>query len=266
MDIEAFNRAVPALFCISRIDAENALRNGERYEYRITEHYEIDLITGGGGFIETEGEVQPTQAGMLFFRRPGIRVCGWGGYHCYHLSFDLMGVQAGGIPFPNLFVLRNSAAVQAELRQLYEAFLNNEQILGLTAKKCILSLLLFLYKEECSRCALTENACQEAVFKTAEYIRRHPVEEYHLQQLADHAHVSKYYYCRVFKKIMGEPPLSYANRCKVREAQRQLLETNDSIQTVMAACGYQNEAQFYHMFRQYAGDTPARYRHKNTLR
>lgn len=267
MEVGALNQAVPEFLYLHRIDAGNALAPGESYERRLTRHYEIDLITGGQGTVETQGEVCATEPGMLFFRTPGMCVSGGGGYHCYHLGFSLPKGQE--FPFAPVMRLQAPGAVQAQLAQLYQAFMEHSEVLGLVGKKCILEILYLLYSEhrrQESQRHLTQGACARAVLTAAAQIREHPQTAYSLEKLARQANVSKYHFCRMFKSLVGESPLAYAAACRVRLVQRLLLETTLSLQEIQAACGYRNEAQFYQMFRQITGDTPAHYRRAYTLR
>lgn len=266
MEIASLNQADPQFLYLHRIDAANALAPGESYERRFTQHYEIDLITGGQGTVETQGVFRATAPGMLFFRKPGMQVCGGGGYHCYHLGFSLP--QGQEISFPPVIQLQAPGAVQTQLAQLYQAFLEHSQVLELVSKKCILEILFLLYQEHLrqeSQRHLAQGACAGAVLAASGRIQEHPELPYSLEQLARQANVSKYHFCRVFKALVGESPLAYAAACRVRLVQRMLLETTLSLQEIQIACGYRNEAQFFQMFRQLTGDTPAHYRRAYTL-
>ncbi|MFQ9872468.1 MAG: AraC family ligand binding domain-containing protein [Oscillospiraceae bacterium] len=206
MEIASLNQADPQFLYLHRIDAANALAPGESYERRFTQHYEIDLITGGQGTVETQGVFRATAPGMLFFRKPGMQVCGGGGYHCYHLGFSLP--QGQEISFPPVIQLQAPGAVQAQLAQLYQAFLEHSQVLELVSKKCILEILFLLYQEHlrrrasgisprgpargrCWRRQADPGTSGAALF---------------LEQLARQANVSKYHFCRVFKALVGNPP------------------------------------------------------------
>lgn len=269
MELSALNRAVPRLLYINRIDQHNALEPDQSYARRVTEHYEIDLITGGHGYMETDRCSQETAPGMVFFRIPGMTVRGWGGYYCYHAGFCLEGIaQPAAVPLPPVTMLQNPGVVQGELAQLYRAYWEGSEALELLAKKCLLAVLYALFEVQRQAACRRQSggSCAQAALEAAAYMRTHPTERRSLQQLAEAAHVSKYHFCRTFKAMVGEPPAAFANRCRVREAQRQLLETDHSLQEIMDACGYCNEAQFYQMFRQYIGDTPAHYRREHSLR
>ena len=49
----------------------------------------------------------------------------------------------------------------------------------------------------------------ELVIKSIDYIMEHLEEEILIEEVADHCHLSKYYFCRVFKKIVGYTPSNY---------------------------------------------------------
>ncbi|MCK0149175.1 AraC family transcriptional regulator [Marivita sp. S6314] len=70
-----------------------------------------------------------------------------------------------------------------------------------------------------------------------------------------HEHV-----CRTCKDVLGVTPTDYINRIRIDHA-AQLLRTEDSsIETIAAACGFQNTSYFYRLFDRAFQTTPRRYR------
>lgn len=70
-----------------------------------------------------------------------------------------------------------------------------------------------------------------------------------------HEHV-----CRMCKSVTGLTPSEYVNRIRIEHAAQLLRTTEDPIQQVVEACGFENLSYFYRLFRAQLGTTPRAYR------
>ena len=83
-----------------------------------------------------------------------------------------------------------------------------------------------------------------------------------LHQLAAAAGMSRSLYCREFKKLVGETPLSYLTNWRVLKSREFLSKSNENIGEVASKVGYQSEAAFNRLFKSKIGETPASYRRR----
>ncbi len=73
-----------------------------------------------------------------------------------------------------------------------------------------------------------------------------------------HEHV-----CRTCKTVTGMTPSEYINRIRIEHAGQLLRSTEEPIEDVIEACGFENTSYFYRLFRNQTGTTPRAYRFAN---
>jgi AraC-like DNA-binding protein len=91
-------------------------------------------------------------------------------------------------------------------------------------------------------------------------MNRDPVGCGGLAELAGQASVSASHFSRVFKELTGMNVTDYINAKRLVLAKNLLHETDDNIETIAMACGYQGMRHFYQQFKKLTGLTPRAYR------
>lgn len=81
-----------------------------------------------------------------------------------------------------------------------------------------------------------------------------------LRELSDKASVSAGHFSRVFKQLTGMNVTDYVNAKRLVIAKELLLASDDNIETIAHACGFQGMRHFYQIFRKLTGATPKAYR------
>jgi AraC family transcriptional regulator len=81
-----------------------------------------------------------------------------------------------------------------------------------------------------------------------------------LHDMADMAHLSPYYFTRVFRDVTGIPPAEYLAALRVQEAKRLLLTTPESVTDVCLEVGYTGLGTFTARFARLVGVPPGRLR------
>jgi AraC-like DNA-binding protein len=89
-----------------------------------------------------------------------------------------------------------------------------------------------------------------------------PEKDWTLLQLAVTAGMSRSLYCREFKRLVGETPLSYLTNWRILKSKEILSESKENISEIAGRVGYQSEAAFNRLFKSKVGETPATYRRK----
>lgn len=89
-----------------------------------------------------------------------------------------------------------------------------------------------------------------------------PEKDWTLHQLAATAGMSRSLYCREFKRLVGETPLSYLTDWRILKSKEILSESKENISEIAGKVGYQSEAAFNRLFKSKVGETPASYRRK----
>ena len=93
-------------------------------------------------------------------------------------------------------------------------------------------------------------------------IHESPEKNWTLHQLAATAGMSRSLFCREFKRLVGETPLSYLTNWRILKAKEILSESKENISEIVSKVGYQSEAAFNRLFKSKVGETPASYRRK----
>lgn len=77
-----------------------------------------------------------------------------------------------------------------------------------------------------------------------------------IDDLAELCHISKFYFCRVFKEVMGDTPTNYINNHRIRIAKVMLKDKTRSIQQVATLCGFNDVSYFYRCYKKATGKSP----------
>jgi AraC family transcriptional regulator len=96
--------------------------------------------------------------------------------------------------------------------------------------------------------------------RVIEFINAQIDQEIGLEQLAQVAGVSPFYFCREFKRSIGFPPHHYVMQRRVELSKRLLESTKKSITDISAELGFPTPSHFAATFRKLLGLTPTHYR------
>ena len=112
--------------------------------------------------------------------------------------------------------------------------------------------------EECR--AWLDSLDDPAVARAIAIIHEHYAKDFDLEWLAREAGVSRSVLGERFATFVGEPPMRYCARWRMRMAAQMLSETKDSVAEVAFAVGFTSEAAFNRAFKREVGEPPASWR------
>jgi two-component system response regulator YesN len=93
----------------------------------------------------------------------------------------------------------------------------------------------------------------------AEYIERCYHESITLEQIAANLHVNRNYLSQLFKRVTGEPFVTYFNKYRIRKA-IELIETGKyMVYEISERVGFQNSTYFSQVFKSITGYSPSEY-------
>ncbi|QJD83945.1 helix-turn-helix domain-containing protein [Cohnella herbarum] len=95
------------------------------------------------------------------------------------------------------------------------------------------------------------------------YIERNYHLELSLSDLAQLVYVSPYHLAHVFKDDVGMSPIQYLIKCRIDEAKRLLVDTDQSVRDIALQVGYPNANYFNLLFSKMTGNSPGKYRKRN---
>lgn len=92
------------------------------------------------------------------------------------------------------------------------------------------------------------------------YIDRNIKSGISLDQAAEYANMSSYYFSRVFKKITGVNFITYVTDCKIEVAREMLVDTDMPVISIAYELSYSEANYFSKAFKRKVGMTPTEYR------
>ena len=93
-----------------------------------------------------------------------------------------------------------------------------------------------------------------------EYINLHITEDIIIDRICDVTYMSKYYFCRLFKKKMGLTVMEYVLKTRIAMAKDMLSNSELSVTEISENCGFSSISYFSRVFKNETGMTPLQYK------
>jgi len=103
---------------------------------------------------------------------------------------------------------------------------------------------------------------QEPIIRSQNFLMSNITHSLSLQQIADHVHLEKHYFCRLFKKMTNISPLVYFEKLKM-EAACSMINQGLRNYEVAEQLGYCSETYFCSRFKKVVGISPGQFRKEN---
>ena len=101
-----------------------------------------------------------------------------------------------------------------------------------------------------------------AVVRARAFVTEHLGEHLSLAVVAQAAHMSAFYFCKVFKAATGLTFTDYVSRARVEKAKQLMLNPHTRVSEAAYEAGFQSLSQFNRVFRRTVGEAPSAYRHR----
>ncbi len=108
-----------------------------------------------------------------------------------------------------------------------------------------------------------EPKCAPYLLEIKQYLDMYFAQPFHLEDLEERYHISKYRICHEFSKTFHAPPLKYLNARRLNAAVQLLLTTDKHIHEIALDVGFDNTNHFINLFKREKGTTPQAYRDVN---
>ena len=100
----------------------------------------------------------------------------------------------------------------------------------------------------------------QAVASAKEFVQAHVEDAITLNQVVQHVHVSRFYFCKLFKKATGLTLTEYVARVRIEKAKALLEDPSKRISEVVFASGFGSIPRFNSVFKRHVGMPPTEYR------
>lgn len=263
---------------------------GMAYYRRIVRFYEIELIIGGAGEMMTAGKHFKTMRGDVFFRKPGMETQGIAGYYSYVIAFDPVyqdsrqNCYKSKIPywifdentlipdeghfnhFPDHYNSNKFSELEPLFANIVQAFANSKEANQPYMKAHLLNIMDIIGtelsddRESHEKRTIRNN--YEKIIACKEFIDTNLGSKFTLDMLAERCELSRNFFCRIFKEILGSTPFEYIIENKMVLAKNLLTTTNISVEQISAICGFDDLTYFYRLFKRSFQTTPTLFREK----
>jgi len=106
------------------------------------------------------------------------------------------------------------------------------------------------------------NAEPPMITKAKDFIREHHAEDLSLPQVAQFAHASPCYYCKLFKRATGLTFTQFLSRVRIESCKKLLINPQLRVSEIAYEVGFQSLTQFNRVFQKLLGQSPTDYRLK----
>ena len=100
-------------------------------------------------------------------------------------------------------------------------------------------------------------APRQEILDAIAYINAHYAEKMDLDTIASQIHLSKYYFCHIFREVTGATVLEYLTNVRLTRASRLLVESSLSIQEIAQKTGFASLVHFSRTYRNAYGVSPS---------
>lgn len=166
-------------------------------------------------------------------------------------------------PIVNGKIVFNTKSANRELAEVLTKIVNTKKdkipASSLHTISLLYELIYLLYHRE-TVLKKTEKTTKSKFDAIIKYINSHYSEIVNTALISEKFGYDESYFCRKFKAATGLPVMKYIKVLRLEHAQFLLKNTNENIQAITTACGFNDHCYFTRSFKEYFGFTPSEYR------
>ena len=227
------------------------------------ENPEFLMCTSGSGEVLAEAEKLDFSFGDIICinpNEPHSFACNFEGginYDC--LIIDAAFCKENGINIENIKFSSKITEEKASeyYSKAFKACMTTDEFQNLTARTYILEFLLYLCKNhiEDKHNKISVSGMEE-IKKTVTFVRNNYAEPITLEQAADVAGFSVYYFSREFKKVTGTTFVTFLNTVRCKNAAKKLRK-GATVTEACFSCGFKELSYFSRTFSKIMGVVPS---------
>ena len=120
-------------------------------------------------------------------------------------------------------------------------------------------LLVFIYRHAALTNTTVDAAAFEIISKVQELLSSEFRESYSLKELSARFCVSQSFLSHNFKKVTGVSVMEFLLSCRLAEAKKMLVKTDEPVGKIVELCGFSDFSNFCRIFKKSTGMTPGGY-------
>lgn len=236
-------------------------------------HTELFFIVGGKGQFLIEDQVFPVDTGNLVIINPNVLHTedSLNAQPLEYIVLGIHGIELATTTISNgrFYILDHMESVEISgclrniLREMEQKNTGYEDICQAFMEILIIRLMRSTSLAVPSEPQVLSGNRQCVAVKR--YIDLHFKESLSLEQMAEEAHMNKYYLSHAFKQEYGVSPINYMITKRIEESKYLLAETDLSLSQISQLLGFSSPSYFSQVFRRTQNISPMEYRHNTKI-
>ncbi|RKN61939.1 helix-turn-helix domain-containing protein [Paenibacillus ginsengarvi] len=235
-------------------------------------YYQLKYVVRGTGYLIWQGRKYKLRPGEMFFLDLTQM-------HQYYADpddpWELLWFRFGGVTVldyyrllecsrPPVFRSRNPIAMRGMFMNLFNMFKLRPFGLEIAASSLITQIIseivITKMENDGDQPLHLSPMYPKEVQQALGYIEKHFSSPIKLEEVADHIHLSPYYFSRIFKRSTGYSVMEYVIKYRLTRSKHLLMFTKLSSGQIALNVGFCSHSYFTKMFKTYEGMTPKEYR------
>lgn len=252
-------------------NAASAIYGGDWHSVPHTHnHMELFYIVGGKGQFMIEDQMHPVNSSDLVIINPNVphTEMSLNGQPFEYIVLGVEGIElvsgesANGYSILDHFEsMEVSTCLRNILREMEQKNTGYEDICQAYMEILLIRLMRIIDLAVSADPQMGTGNRQCAAVKR--YIDIHFKEALTLEQLAEQAHMNKFYLSHAFKQEYGVSPINYMTSRRIEESKYLLAETDLSVSQVAQLLGFSSQSYFSQVFHRSQEISPMEYRQNN---
>lgn len=238
------------------------------------ESYLLILTINGCGYIKTKNNevlVARNRAVLIdcmeyqYYRTASDSVWEFVWIHLngFAMSFYYNLLNGNGL---ELIDFENDLTPLSQVNSIFESMDSKDSNLDLIISEKIMSLITRMTLSKKTISASSDYAQHRKDINMAiDIIKSRFSENINIEELSKHAHISKFYFVRIFKEITGKTPYDYLISYRINEAKKYLLKSDIPISEIAIRCGFLDTSNFIRYFKKASKVTPGVFRRERSF-
>lgn len=160
--------------------------------------------------------------------------------------------------FPHGLMTVHADVINTDLLNFIRAYPHDAAVLGPMIEREILWRLLQGEQGAMTRQIGLTDSRLSRISQTIRWIRAHPAQPLHIEELARMATMSESSFHRHFRAVTAMSPLQYQKQIRLQQARTLLLTASEDIAAVGYSVGYDSPSQFSREYSRLFGEPPSR--------
>lgn len=254
-------------------DVKVDFRDWEKGDYPLHyhDHFEMEIVTSGNGSQLFNGKEIKLEKGDIFLMRP----LDFHKIHSDEIGFVCVNIKPTIVPkwiTTKLQSIKNPVVCHLSdedfetfisITKTLQKEMDNENEESFLIKTAAVNLILSLFLQQAKNDVFNDDVVSKIIYYLQKDYRF--TKKVSLDEIANYVGYSKYYTSAVFHKKYGITIQDFIINLKIEYAKKLLLETNYSIDEIIAESGFSSTSNFYSIFLKTVGCTPLKFRKRNKL-